>query len=59
MMHTATSICETLDAGWDGDEDLRDLIQTTPLCYDEDGLPSGYDASQLFGLDAPYLVGRA
>ncbi len=46
MMHTDTlSICETLDAGWDDDEDIRDLIQTTPLMYDWDGLPVGYDAS--------------
>jgi hypothetical protein len=59
MMHTATSLCETLDAAWDGDEDLRDLIQTTPLVFDADGLPVGYDASQLFGLETAYLGGRA
>jgi len=59
MMHTDTlSICETLDAGWDDDEDIRDLIQTTPLVYDGDGLPVGYDASQLFGLEAAHLGGR-
>ena len=40
-------------------EDIRDLIQTTPLVYDVDGLPVGYDASQLFGLEAAYLGGRA
>ena len=61
MMHTNTlPACETLDASWDGDdEDFRDLIQTTPLVYDADGLPVGYDASQLFGLEAAYLGGRA
>ncbi len=60
MMHTDTlPICETLDAAWDGDEDIRDLIQTTPLVYDVDGLPVGHDASQLFGLEAAYLGGRA
>jgi hypothetical protein len=60
MMHTNTlPVCETLDAAWDSDEDLRDLIQTTPLVYDVDGLPVGYDASQLFGLEAAYLGGRA
>ena len=59
MMHTATSICETLDDTWDGDEDLRDLIQTTPLVYNVDGMPVGYDASQLFGLEGAYLGGRA
>ena len=60
MMHTNTlPTCETLDAAWDGDEDIRDLIQTTPLVFDADGLPVGYDASQLFGLEATaYLGGR-
>jgi hypothetical protein len=59
MMRTNThTICETLDAAWDGDDDLRDLIQTTPLVYDVDGLPVGYEASQLFGLEAAYLGGR-
>lgn len=60
MMHTDTiSICETLDAGWDDDSDIHDLIQTTPLVFDADGLPVGYEASQLFGLEAAYLGGRA
>ena len=36
----------------------RDLIQNTPLVYDADGLPVGYDAQQLFGLEAAYLAGR-
>jgi hypothetical protein len=60
MMHTNTlSFCETLDAAWDdGDEDIRDLIQTTPLVFDADGLPVGYEAGQLFGLEATYLGGR-
>jgi len=50
--------CETLDAAWDDrDEDIRDLIQTTPLVYDVDGLPIGYDSSQLFGLEGVYLGG--
>jgi hypothetical protein len=61
MMHTDIQpICETLDAAWDdSDDDIRDLIQTTPLVFDADGLPIGYDASQLFGLEAAYLGGRA
>ena len=60
MMHTDTlPACETLDAAWDGDEDIRDLIQTTPLVYDADGLPVGYDPSQLFGLEAAYPGSRA
>jgi hypothetical protein len=40
------------DFGWTDDSDIRDLIQTTPLLYDADGLPVGYDAEQLFGLEA-------
>ena len=61
MMHTATlPFYETLDAAWDeNDEDVRDLIQTTPLVYDADGLPVGYEATQLFGLEAVSLEGRS
>jgi hypothetical protein len=61
MLHTDTlPLYETLDAAWDDDdEDIRDLIRTTPLVYDADGLPIGYDASQLFGLEAAYLGSRA
>ena len=43
-------ISETLDTDWD--DDTRDLVQTTPLVFDDEGLPVGYDASQLFGLEA-------
>ncbi len=47
-------LSEDLDAlAWDLD-DIRDLIQTTPLRYDDDGLPVGYEAEQLFGLEAAY-----
>jgi hypothetical protein len=57
-MHTDTiPLCDTFDDFWDADE-VRDLIQTTPLLYDADGLPVGYEASQLFGLEAAYLGGR-
>ena len=61
MIHATDTqhVCETLDAAWDdGDEDIRDLIQTTPLVFDADGLPVGYDPTQLFGLEAAYLGGR-
>lgn len=60
MTHSFNTLplCETLDSAWDGDEDICDLIQTTPLVYDADGLPVGYDATQLFGLDAGHLGGR-
>jgi hypothetical protein len=59
MIHTATNlICETLDAAWDDGDDIRDLIHTTPLVFDADGLPVGYDPSQLLGLEAAYLGGR-
>ena len=51
-------LCETLDPAWDDDDDLRDLIATTPLVYDADGMSAGYDAQQLFGLEAAHLGGR-
>jgi len=61
MTHSfdALPVRETIDAGWDEDLDIRDLIRTTPLVYDTDGLPVGYDAGQLFGLEAAYLGGRS
>ncbi len=53
MAHRTDLTLESFDnlAFWD--EDDRDLIQTTPLLFDADGLPVGYDASQLFGLERP------
>lgn len=49
---------EDLDPyAWDLNE-VRDLIQTTPLRYDGDGLPVGYEAEQLFGLEGASLAGR-
>ena len=42
---------------WDA-ADIRDLIRTTPLAFDDDGQPSGYDAEELFGLEAIDLLGR-
>lgn len=51
--------CETIDAAWDDGEDIRDLIQTTPLVYDMDGTPVGYDSSQLFGFEGSHLGGAA
>ena len=36
-------------------DDFRDLIQTTPLILDDAGVPIGYDAGQLFGLEAAHL----
>lgn len=51
-------LCESLDEfGWDPEE-IRDLIRTTPLRYDDDGLPVGYDAEQLFGPEGAYLGDR-
>ena len=48
-------LCEPLDEfGWNPDE-VRDLIQTTPLRFGDDGQPVGYDAEQLFGLEATDL----
>lgn len=46
--------CEDLEQfGWDPNE-IRDLIQTTPLRFTDDGIPAGYHAEQLFGLEAAY-----
>ena len=51
-------LCESLDDfAWDTGE-VHDLIRTTPLLYDADGLPVGYDAEQLFGLEAAHFAGR-
>ena len=51
-------ICESVDEfGWDLDE-VRDLIRTTPLRFDEDGLPVGYEAEQLFSLEGAQLGDR-
>jgi hypothetical protein len=50
--------CELFDTlDWD-ESDIRDLIPTTPLRFDDDGQPAGYDAEQLFGLEATDLLGR-
>jgi hypothetical protein len=47
-------LTEDLDQfGWDSQE-VRDLIQTTPLRFDDEGVPVGYDTEQLFGLEAAY-----
>ena len=52
-------LIESLDAfAWDTDE-IRDLVQTTPLRFDDDGLPAAYDAEQLFGLEAADLAGHS
>ena len=60
MTHfTDIPLCEPLDTAWDDADNLRDLIATTPLVYNADGMPVGYDAQQLFGLEADYLGGRA
>jgi hypothetical protein len=54
MIHpTAIPLCEIIDSDWDA-QDVRDLVQTTPLRFDEDGLPVGYHAEQLFGLEAAH-----
>lgn len=42
---------------WD-DADISDLIRTTPLAFDDDGQPTGYDAEELFGFEAFDLVSR-
>jgi hypothetical protein len=55
---TDLSHIEPLDEfTWDPEE-VRDLVQTTPLRFDEDGTPAGYMADQLFGLEGAYLGSR-
>ncbi|HLJ45700.1 MAG TPA: hypothetical protein VKU01_06825 [Bryobacteraceae bacterium] len=44
--------CEDL-SDWDPN-DVRDLIRTTPLRYDDDGIPVGYHAEPLFGMEVAY-----
>jgi len=39
------------DFAWNPDE-VRDLIRTTPLRFDDEGFPAGYHAEQFFGLEA-------
>jgi hypothetical protein len=39
------------DFDWNPDE-VRDLIRTTPLRFDDEGFPGRYHAEQLFGLEA-------
>ena len=51
-------LSEDLDALTGDLDELRDLIQTTPLLYDGDGLPVGYEAEQLFGLEGAAFAGR-
>lgn len=52
-------ICEDLDAfAWDPDE-VRDLVRTTPLRFDDEGMPVGYMAEQLFGFEGTHLGGRS
>jgi hypothetical protein len=54
--HTAFS--EFLDIlEWDECE-VRDLVRTTPLRFDQDGHPDGYEVEQLFGLEGTLLGGR-
>ena len=52
---TDIPLCESLEAfAWDPQE-VRDLIRTTPLRFDDDGQPVGYKAEQLFGHEATNL----
>lgn len=52
-------LCESLDSfNWNPDE-VRDLVQTTPLRFDDDGIPVGYMTEQLFGHEEIYLDSRS
>jgi hypothetical protein len=53
-----TAYSEFLDIlEWDECE-VRDLVQTTPVRFDQDGYPDGYEVEQLFGLEGSLLGGR-
>ena len=59
MIHpTDIPLCEILDSDWDA-HDVHDLVLTTPLRFNDDGVPVGYQAEQLFGLEGAYLGGRS
>jgi len=52
-----TAYSEFLDIlEWDECE-VRDLVRTTPLRFDQEGNPDGYEAEQLFGLEGSLLGG--
>jgi hypothetical protein len=47
-------LCEPLDPfDWDPSE-IRDLIQSAPTRFHDDSSSAGYDAEQLFSLEAAY-----
>jgi hypothetical protein len=58
MTHTFNiPLCESLDEfAWDPNE-VRDLVQTTPLRFNDAGEPVGYEVDQLFGLEGSTLAG--
>jgi|GEM_PF-3510069 len=49
---------EFIDSDWDA-QDIRDLVQTTPLRFDDQGVPVGYESEQLFGLEGAHLGSRS
>jgi len=52
--YTAIQLCEPLDDfDWDP-IDVRDLVESSPLRFGDDGQPVGYEAEQLFGLEVAY-----
>jgi hypothetical protein len=48
-------LCEPLDDFDCEPIDIRDLIETMPLRFGDDGQPVGYDAEQLFRMEAAYV----
>jgi hypothetical protein len=51
-------LCESLDEFAWNPEEVRDLIRTTPLRFDDNGLSTGYEAEQLFGPEGAHLGNR-
>jgi hypothetical protein len=57
-LYTDIPLCEPIDFDWDP-IDIRDLIETTPLRFGDDGQPVGYDTEQLFALESTYFGSRS
>ncbi|MDX1966540.1 MAG: hypothetical protein SFV23_05160 [Planctomycetaceae bacterium] len=59
MTHTPRSTAhDSFDIlEWDECE-IRDLVLTTPLRFDQDGTPDSYEAEQLFGLEGSLFGSR-
>jgi hypothetical protein len=52
---TDIPLCESFDQfAWEPSE-IRDLIRTNPLSFDDDGNSASYEAEQLFRMEAAHV----